>query len=178
MFTHLAQLVWTLPVPAQNPSNTAIGPTTTAAQAATAAKPLKGRFVHLTDLHPDPFYRRGGAESKACHFKKKKKKHYRAKNGTVGEVVDDENGDDDLDDQDEEEEDEEEGVSIARKGKGKGKRKKKKRRKARKAGYWGLPVRCASPLRGTRARDPVPEALTLTTSRTRNIASATLRSLW
>ena len=166
VFTHLAQLVWTLPVPAQNPSNTAIGPTTTTAKAATtAAKPLKGRFVHLTDLHPDPFYHTGGAESKACHFKKKRKRH-RAENGSVGEVVDDEDGDDDLEDQDDEDEDE--GVPIARKGKGKGKRKKKKRRKARKAGYWGLPVRCASPLlQGTRARDPVPEALTLTTSRTR-----------
>ncbi|KWU43467.1 hypothetical protein RHOSPDRAFT_13083, partial [Rhodotorula sp. JG-1b] len=45
-------------------------------------KPLKGRFVHLTDLHPDPFYHTGGAESKACHFKKKRKRH-RAENGSA-----------------------------------------------------------------------------------------------
>lgn len=145
VFTQLAQLVWTLPAPAAIRPATALEP---AIAAATANKPLKGRFVHLTDLHPDPFYRTGGAESKACHFKKKRK-HHRAKKGSVerwqeGEVVDDEDGDDLDDDGDEDEDDDEEGVSIARKGKGKAKRKKKKRRKARRAGYWGLPVRCAS----------------------------------
>lgn len=146
VFTQLAQLVWALPKPAAIGPATALEPAITAA---TAARPLKGRFVHLTDLHPDPFYRTGGAESEACHFKKrKKKKRHRGKSGSVergqeGELVDDEHGDD-LDDNDEEEEEDGEGVSIARKGKGKGKRKKKKRRKARRAGHWGLPVRCAS----------------------------------
>ncbi len=35
---------------------------------------LTGRFLHLTDMHPDPFYRTGGTESSACHRKKPKKK--------------------------------------------------------------------------------------------------------
>ena len=34
---------------------------------------LKGRFLHLTDMHPDPLYRVGVSESSACHRKKPKK---------------------------------------------------------------------------------------------------------
>ena len=28
---------------------------------------LHGRFIHLTDLHPDPFYRFNSSEDGACH---------------------------------------------------------------------------------------------------------------
>ncbi|KAJ7682793.1 endopolyphosphatase [Mycena polygramma] len=35
---------------------------------------LHGRFLHITDIHPDPFYRAKTAESTSCHRKKGKKK--------------------------------------------------------------------------------------------------------
>lgn len=35
---------------------------------------LQGRFLHLTDMHPDPYYRAGTSEKSACHRKKPKKK--------------------------------------------------------------------------------------------------------
>ncbi|KAJ7890789.1 Metallo-dependent phosphatase-like protein [Mycena leptocephala] len=40
------------------------------------AKPRKlhGRFLHITDMHPDPFYRAKTSEKTACHRKKGKKK--------------------------------------------------------------------------------------------------------
>ncbi|KAF7332218.1 RFX-type winged-helix domain-containing protein [Mycena kentingensis (nom. inval.)] len=40
------------------------------------AKPRKlhGRFLHITDIHPDPHYRPKTAESTSCHRKKGKKK--------------------------------------------------------------------------------------------------------
>ncbi|KAI0650721.1 Metallo-dependent phosphatase-like protein [Trametes meyenii] len=28
---------------------------------------LQGRFLHITDIHPDPYYRVGSSEKKACH---------------------------------------------------------------------------------------------------------------
>ncbi|KAM5532304.1 hypothetical protein V8D89_014062 [Ganoderma adspersum] len=28
---------------------------------------LQGRFLHITDMHPDPYYRVGSSEKKACH---------------------------------------------------------------------------------------------------------------
>ena len=28
---------------------------------------LQGRFLHITDVHPDPHYRVGSSEKKACH---------------------------------------------------------------------------------------------------------------
>ncbi|EMD40704.1 hypothetical protein CERSUDRAFT_111287 [Gelatoporia subvermispora B] len=34
---------------------------------------LQGRFLHITDIHPDPHYRDGGSEKSACHRKKQKK---------------------------------------------------------------------------------------------------------
>ncbi|TBU49566.1 Metallo-dependent phosphatase-like protein [Dichomitus squalens] len=40
------------------------------------AKPrrkLQGRFLHITDMHPDPHYRVGASEKKACHRGKPKK---------------------------------------------------------------------------------------------------------
>lgn len=34
---------------------------------------LQGRFLHITDIHPDPHYRPGMSEDSACHRKKPKK---------------------------------------------------------------------------------------------------------
>ncbi|KAI0092667.1 Metallo-dependent phosphatase-like protein [Irpex rosettiformis] len=39
---------------------------------------LHGRFLHLTDMHPDPFYRAGTSEVSACHRNKPKKASPRA----------------------------------------------------------------------------------------------------
>jgi len=39
---------------------------------------LRGRFLHITDLHPDPLYRVGGSLSSACHRKRPKKEKSRA----------------------------------------------------------------------------------------------------
>ncbi|KAJ3785468.1 endopolyphosphatase [Lentinula aff. detonsa] len=39
---------------------------------------LQGRFLQITDLHPDPFYLPGTSTSKACHKKFPKKKKKRA----------------------------------------------------------------------------------------------------
>jgi hypothetical protein len=33
---------------------------------------LKGRFLHITDIHPDPHYVRGGTFESACHRRAKK----------------------------------------------------------------------------------------------------------
>jgi endopolyphosphatase len=35
---------------------------------------LTGRFLHITDMHPDPYYREGTSEKSACHRRKPKKK--------------------------------------------------------------------------------------------------------
>ena len=34
---------------------------------------LQGRFLHITDIHPDPHYHPGMSEESACHRKKPKK---------------------------------------------------------------------------------------------------------
>ncbi|KAH8094784.1 Metallo-dependent phosphatase-like protein [Cristinia sonorae] len=34
---------------------------------------LQGRFLHITDMHPDPYYRVGMSEKSACHRKKPRK---------------------------------------------------------------------------------------------------------
>lgn len=39
---------------------------------------LQGRFLHVTDLHPDPLYRVGGSVSSGCHRKRPKKEKNRA----------------------------------------------------------------------------------------------------
>lgn len=36
-------------------------------QPAAATRQLTGRFIHLTDMHPDTFYAAGSLESGACH---------------------------------------------------------------------------------------------------------------
>ncbi|KAF9646747.1 hypothetical protein BDM02DRAFT_3156429 [Thelephora ganbajun] len=46
-----------------------------------SAKPprqLRGRFLHITDMHPDPLYQVGGSVSSACHRNKPKKDTQRA----------------------------------------------------------------------------------------------------
>ncbi|KAI6035383.1 hypothetical protein F5J12DRAFT_902200 [Pisolithus orientalis] len=42
-----------------------------------------GRFLHITDLHPDPYYKRGAHPSTACHRKKPKKKRRAGYYGTA-----------------------------------------------------------------------------------------------
>jgi hypothetical protein len=44
----------------------------------TIRRSLKGRFLHITDMHPDPYYRKGASESSGCHRKKPKKEKRRA----------------------------------------------------------------------------------------------------
>ena len=39
---------------------------------------LQGRFLQITDLHPDPLYRVGGSVSSGCHRKRPKKEKTRA----------------------------------------------------------------------------------------------------
>ena len=39
---------------------------------------LQGRFLHITDLHPDPLYQPGGAVSTACHRREPEKEKHRA----------------------------------------------------------------------------------------------------
>lgn len=36
------------------------------------ASELKGRFLHLTDFHPDPHYKAGSSFSEGCHRKSPK----------------------------------------------------------------------------------------------------------
>ncbi|EPQ59245.1 hypothetical protein GLOTRDRAFT_98318 [Gloeophyllum trabeum ATCC 11539] len=43
-----------------------------------AKRKLQGRFLHITDMHPDPYYRPGASEKSACHRKKPKKDKTRA----------------------------------------------------------------------------------------------------
>ncbi|KAL0579696.1 Endopolyphosphatase [Marasmius crinis-equi] len=49
-------------------------------EATSGVKPRKlhGRFLQITDMHPDPHYNEGSSLSKACHRKKPKKKKNRA----------------------------------------------------------------------------------------------------
>lgn len=43
--------------------------------ASIAPRELTGRFLHLTDIHPDLFYRANSSVSEACHWKDKSDKH-------------------------------------------------------------------------------------------------------
>lgn len=36
---------------------------------------LKGRFLHITDLHPDPFYKEGATFGSSCHLRPGEKPH-------------------------------------------------------------------------------------------------------
>ncbi|KDN50962.1 hypothetical protein RSAG8_00591, partial [Rhizoctonia solani AG-8 WAC10335] len=42
------------------------------------AKPLRGRFIHITDMHPDGYYLPGASISSSCHSKKPRKEPERA----------------------------------------------------------------------------------------------------
>ena len=42
-------------------------------------KELHGRFLHITDMHPDPYYTYRASTSRSCHGKKAKKKSKQAK---------------------------------------------------------------------------------------------------
>ena len=42
-----------------------------------AGRTLHGRFLHLTDMHPDKFFRKDAAASTACHRRKPKKEKER-----------------------------------------------------------------------------------------------------
>ncbi|KAH9853441.1 hypothetical protein C2E23DRAFT_867908 [Lenzites betulinus] len=57
----------TIGVPAQTPFE--ISPIDTNAK---PRRKLQGRFLHITDIHPDPHYRVGSSEKKACHRGKPK----------------------------------------------------------------------------------------------------------
>lgn len=35
---------------------------------------LKGRFLHITDIHPDPYYKTGATFESGCHSKPKKER--------------------------------------------------------------------------------------------------------
>lgn len=55
---------------------TCFAPTTQAS--GTGPRKLQGRFLHITDLHPDPFYRVDATLSTACHRRKPKKSKKRS----------------------------------------------------------------------------------------------------
>ncbi|BGP33633.1 Endopolyphosphatase [Rhodotorula toruloides] len=99
-----------------------------------AARPLKGRFIHITDVHPDPFYRTGASEDEACHFKEKKKK--KKGKGKRKEGKGKAAGSEEWSLAAEVDAGEEEELDALVKSDG-----------ARDAGYWGLPVSdCDTPL--------------------------------
>lgn len=55
---------------------------------------LKGRFLHITDIHPDPHYKAGSTFDSGCHRKPKKDKKIKSRateNERGNELVDDEN---------------------------------------------------------------------------------------
>ncbi|WVR08267.1 hypothetical protein IAU60_005314 [Kwoniella sp. DSM 27419] len=65
-------------------------------------KPLKGRFLHVTDFHPDPHYATGATFDTGCHRLPKQKKHKDKKgkgklhsNGEIVESQDDDDHDED-----------------------------------------------------------------------------------
>ncbi|GAA5915507.1 hypothetical protein JCM8208_007469 [Rhodotorula glutinis] len=121
------------------PAQAVVGSVDPVGPVAAARPPLKGRFIHLTDVHPDPFYRPGSSEDEACHFvAKKKHKHKHGKHASVGKDKGDVRARDrparvgqDEDDEDEGFEDGAVGLSD----------------KPRTAGHWGLPISdCDSPI--------------------------------
>lgn len=105
---------------------------------------LTGRFIHVTDFHPDPHYRSGASLDEACHRKdpsrKKKKKHHKKKKGKgkhggkgKGKMAfDREEEDEDEGDDDEDEDNEMDAATAA---------------KQPKAGYWGTAISdCDAPM--------------------------------
>ncbi|KAI5825266.1 hypothetical protein K523DRAFT_375771 [Schizophyllum commune Tattone D] len=66
----IAALSNALAAPAQQPLS---APSTSAVQ-----RRLTGRFLHITDIHPDPYYKPGTSVKKDCHRKKPRKKKNRS----------------------------------------------------------------------------------------------------
>jgi hypothetical protein len=58
---------------------------------------LTGRFLHITDFHPDPWYRTNSTFDSGCHRLPPKKK--KGKKGKGGDKNKDLDGDDDDDDE-------------------------------------------------------------------------------
>ncbi|KAI0045296.1 hypothetical protein FA95DRAFT_1607798 [Auriscalpium vulgare] len=76
MFTLKSSFLWSLwlagafSLPAQQPLQIA-GPGLT-------RRKLHGRFLHITDIHPDPYYIADASQSSACHRKKPRKEEERS----------------------------------------------------------------------------------------------------
>lgn len=124
-------------------SSSALVPPQTPFIAPLAPRALTGRWMHLTDLHPDPFYKSGTDEDEACHFERKKKKHKKGKGKGKGVGISNEvgmglNGETGGFEDD----DEEDAVHVLGKD------------GSRTAGYWGLPVSCVSLLASHSPRHP------------------------
>ncbi|KAL1702321.1 Metallo-dependent phosphatase-like protein [Schizophyllum commune] len=66
----IAALSNALAAPAQQPLR---APSSSAVQ-----RRLTGRFLHITDIHPDPYYKPGTSVKKDCHRKKPRKKKNRS----------------------------------------------------------------------------------------------------
>ncbi|KZV72170.1 hypothetical protein PENSPDRAFT_576601 [Peniophora sp. CONT] len=66
-----------LAAPAQQPFSVP-GPSTSNVTLPAGPRKLHGRFLHITDMHPDPYYKTGTSESTACHRKKPRKEKTRA----------------------------------------------------------------------------------------------------
>ncbi|KAG7527447.1 hypothetical protein FFLO_06927 [Filobasidium floriforme] len=62
----------------------------------------RGRFLHITDFHPDPFYTAGSTFESGCHRKPEKKKKKKGKKGGKNEVDGLKKDKDDDEDEDEE----------------------------------------------------------------------------
>ncbi|KAH9943409.1 uncharacterized protein BXZ73DRAFT_97450 [Epithele typhae] len=60
------------PPSAQQPLQIAYGDDADRGVYTEARRKLHGRFLHITDMHPDPHYRVGSSEKKACHRGKPK----------------------------------------------------------------------------------------------------------
>ncbi|WWD20090.1 hypothetical protein CI109_104564 [Kwoniella shandongensis] len=56
-------------------------------------RPLKGRFLHITDIHPDPYYKTGATFDSGCHSKPKKGKD---KGKGKGKLDEDGDGSDEI----------------------------------------------------------------------------------
>lgn len=157
IFSQFAQLVYTLPAVdssalAASKAGSLLSAQHTASLPASVA-PLKGRFLHLTDLHPDPYYRWGTTEANACHYNKRKKYDHESDDGdgpraaVEGEFAEEEEEDDGDGSDDELAEAVTASLSGPKATKKRGgsaqhkKKKKRRRHRERKAGYFGLPVR-------------------------------------
>lgn len=71
---------------------------------------LTGRFMHITDFHPDPHYKTGATFDSGCHERPKKKKGKKGKKGK-GKAADI-----DEDDSDDESEEDADDLALLRSG--------------------------------------------------------------